>query len=67
MALGIFAIMCPGCGTPLEKDDDGSSPQRLVAGGFADDVIVCGGCATAFVVRFGHALAVARPTDRGAL
>jgi hypothetical protein len=71
MAFGIFAIMCPGCGTPLENDDDGSSTERSpaddVPADVPEDVLVCGGCASAFVVRFGHALAVARPTDRGVL
>ena len=76
MAFGIFAIMCPGCGAPLENDDDGPLPERLPADDFgddvppdvpADDVIVCGGCASVFVVRFGHALAVGRPTDREVL
>ena len=79
MAFGIFAIMCPGCGTPLE-DDDGPSTGRLPTDDLADeliddvpadvpadDVIVCGGCASVFVVRFGHALAVGRPTDREVL
>jgi hypothetical protein len=75
MAFGIFAIMCPGCGKPLDNDDDGSSMQRLPADDVADeraddvpaDVRVCDACASAFVVRFGHAFAVARRTDRGAL
>ena len=71
---GIFALVCPDCGVPLEDQpdsearaaDDDADRHRDPAADMAGDVHVCAGCACAFVVRFGYAYAVPHPTDRGA-
>ncbi|MGH9134230.1 MAG: hypothetical protein ACRDZZ_09865 [Ilumatobacteraceae bacterium] len=63
MSVGIFAIMCPHCGAPCELPHD--ALPRAAVDSAADDLIVCSGCACAFVVRFGHVLAIPRPVERG--
>ena len=57
-AYGIFAIMCPRCGTPYELPHE--ALQRM------DDVNICSACGGAFVMRFGYVLADPTPVDRGA-
>ena len=65
---GIFALVCPDCGVPFEDHPESAAPgtDDVAADVVADDVHVCVACTCAFVVRFGYAFAVARPTDRGA-
>ena len=73
--LGIFTIMCPDCGTPVDQ----RPPQAVTADDVAgdkvddvddvadvdDDVLVCAACVRTFVVRFGHALALPGSADVG--
>ena len=72
---GIFALVCPDCGVPFEDHPESAelrtdrATERAAgdtADDVADDVYVCVVCTCAFVVRFGYALAVPHPTDRGA-
>ena len=72
---GIFALVCPECGVPLEDHPDDAAhaadagdvaSSDDVAHDVADDVNVCVACTCTFVVRFGYAFAVPHPTDRGA-
>lgn len=71
---GIFALVCPDCGVPVEDQPesavyatDGAADRHAEhAADVAGDVHVCAGCTCAFVVRFGYAYAVPHPTDRGA-
>jgi hypothetical protein len=59
---GIFGTICPNCEAPL--DERRGADGTAEAGG-ADDVLVCAVCGGAFVVRFGHVLAVPGPVDVG--
>jgi hypothetical protein len=61
--LGIFEFMCPDCEAPL--DQRRSAADTAEVAGVAADVLVCAVCAGAFVVRFGHVLAVPGPVDVG--
>jgi hypothetical protein len=68
---GIFAIMCPDCGAPVDQRPPVAMTADDVAGDnvddvdYVDDVLVCAACARAFVVRFGHALALPGSADVG--
>jgi hypothetical protein len=64
---GIFTIMCPDCGAPVDQGDPvaGTADGDVATDG-ARDVLVCAECASTFVVRFGHALAVSPSADAGA-
>jgi hypothetical protein len=81
MTFGIFAIVCPHCGRPLDQEsaragtdgasfvDTGDAAREMlenVAEDVPEDVIVCADCACAFVVRFGYALAVPHSSGAGA-
>jgi hypothetical protein len=64
---GIFSIMCPDCGTPLEFHHDAATRTAdevadVVGDDVPDDVRVCPECRSAFVVRFGFAFVVPCPT-----
>ena len=72
--LGIFAIMCPDCGAPVDQrpplavtadDVAGDKVDHVDHVDGVDDVLVCAACASTFVVRFGHALALPGSADVG--
>jgi hypothetical protein len=60
---GIFEFMCPDCEAPLDPRQPAADTAETA--GVADDVLVCDVCANAFVVRFGHVMAVPCPVDVG--
>jgi hypothetical protein len=58
---GIFEFICPDCEAPLDQRLPAADTAE--AAGVADDALVCAVCARAFVVRFGHVLAMPGPVD----